>query len=126
MFKDRLDSISPFENLKDEDIRAAIVYAMGPRPSLFVPELSFEILVKRQVAYLEQPATLCANQVYEVLQDLAVQSEGNQLRMFPKLRDKVMDVVNDMLTRSLKPTHNMIRNLIQVEKAYINTSHPGR
>lgn len=65
LFKEKLDAISPFESLKDEDIRAAIVYAMGPRPSLFVPELSFEILVKRQIAFLEQPGLECANQVYE-------------------------------------------------------------
>lgn len=97
---------------------------MGPRPSLFVPELSFEILVKRQIAYLEQPGIQCANLVYEVLQELAVQAECSRLRMFPALRDKVLAVVNNMLARSLTPTHKMIRNLIQVEKAYINTNHP--
>uniref|UniRef100_A0A7S3PDL9 Dynamin GTPase n=2 Tax=Aplanochytrium stocchinoi TaxID=215587 RepID=A0A7S3PDL9_9STRA len=124
VFAKRLDSISAFESLSDEDIKAAIVYAMGPRPSLFVPELSFEILVKRQIVYFEQPSLQCANQVYEVLQDLAVQSECPGLRRFPLLREKVIDVVNDMLNRMLQPTNEMIRNLFHIEKAYINTNHP--
>ena len=37
--------IDPFDGLTDEDIRTAICNANGPRPSLFVPEISFDLLV---------------------------------------------------------------------------------
>jgi hypothetical protein len=47
VFCKRLDNINPFDELTDQDIRTAIRNATGPRPSLFIPEISFELLVKR-------------------------------------------------------------------------------
>jgi dynamin 1-like protein len=38
------------------DILTAIRNANGPRPALFVPEVSFELLVKRQIRRLEEPS----------------------------------------------------------------------
>ncbi len=38
------------------DILTAIRNATGPRPALFVPEVSFELLVKRQIRRLEEPS----------------------------------------------------------------------
>ena len=55
MFGNRLRSLDPFDGLDDNDIRTAIANANGTRPSLFVPEISFDLLVRRQIARLEQP-----------------------------------------------------------------------
>lgn len=46
IFRKSLNSTDPFEHLKDEEIRTAIRNANGLRPSLFVPEIAFENLVK--------------------------------------------------------------------------------
>ena len=51
VFGRRLKALDPFEGLDDEDIRTAIANANGPRPSLFVPEQSFDLLVRRQVGF---------------------------------------------------------------------------
>lgn len=40
----------------------------GPRPALFVPEVSFELLVKRQIKRLEEPSLRCVELVHEELQ----------------------------------------------------------
>lgn len=40
----------------------------GPRPALFVPEVSFELLVKRQVKRLEEPSLRCVELVHEEMQ----------------------------------------------------------
>lgn len=40
----------------------------GPRPALFVPEVSFELLVKRQIKRLEEPSMRCVELVHEELQ----------------------------------------------------------
>ena len=42
--------------LTSMDILTAIRNATGPRPALFVPEVSFELLVKRQIRRLEEPS----------------------------------------------------------------------
>ena len=43
--------------LTSMDILTAIRNATGPRPALFVPEVSFELLVKRQIRRLQEPST---------------------------------------------------------------------
>lgn len=44
------------------------VFVQGPRPALFVPEVSFELLVKRQVKRLEEPSLRCVELVHEEMQ----------------------------------------------------------
>ena len=51
-------SFDPFDGLSDMDIRTAIRNATGPRPALFVPEASFQMLVKRQIRRLEAPVSV--------------------------------------------------------------------
>ena len=42
--------------------------SQGPRPALFVPEISFELLVKRQIRRLEEPSLRCVELVHEEMQ----------------------------------------------------------
>lgn len=118
--------MDPFEGLDDEDIRTAIANANGTRPSLFVPEISFDLLVRRQIARLEAPGIQCVEMVLEELQRLAQQCEAQmpELQRFPVLRDRVLEVVGDILRGCVKPAQNMVSALVQVELAYVNTSHP--
>jgi dynamin 1-like protein len=53
--------------LSDSDIRTAIRNSTGPRPSLFVPEGAFELLVKPLIGMLEGPSLRCVEMVYEEL-----------------------------------------------------------
>ena len=43
---------------------------------------------------------------------------------FPKLHERIMDVVTQLLRRRLPPTNAMVENLVYIELAYINTKHP--
>jgi len=124
VFGRSLRSLDPFEGLDDEDIRTAIANANGPRPSLFVPEMSFDLLVRRQIARLEQPGLQCVDLVFNEMQRMALQSETTELTRFPELRDRLFEIVNASLRSCVTPTQKMISNLIQIELAYINTNHP--
>ena len=124
VFTTSLMSVGPYDGLSDEEIRTTIINANGTRPSLFVPEVSFDILVRRQVARLEQPGVQCVDLVYEELQRIASQSEPNELVRFPNLRERLTDVVLGLLKRCVSPTQMMVSNLVKIELAYINTNHP--
>jgi dynamin 1-like protein len=124
VFGRSLKSLDPFEGLDDDDIRTAIANANGSRPSLFVPEQSFDLLVRRQVARLEQPGLQCVDLVFKEMQRMAIQTETTELSRFPALRDRVFEIVNSSLRSCVIPTQKMISNLIQIELAYINTNHP--
>ncbi|CAG0913982.1 unnamed protein product [Notodromas monacha] len=122
-----LDSIAPLTGLTNMDILTAIRNATGPRPALFVPEISFELLVKRQIRRLEEPSLRCVELVHEEMQRM-IQHCGNEVQQemlrFPKLHEKIVDVVTHLLRRRLPPTNNMVEHLVCIELAYINTKHP--
>jgi len=67
VFGRALGSIDATGNLDNQDIRTAIRNSTGPRPSLFVPEMAFDILVKPQIKLLEAPSLRCVELVYEEL-----------------------------------------------------------
>lgn len=67
VFGQALTSIDATHNLDNQDIRTAIRNSTGPRPSLFVPEVAFDLLVKPQIKLLEAPGLRCVELVYEEL-----------------------------------------------------------
>eukprot|EP00933_Yihiella_yeosuensis_P075573 TRINITY_DN8500_c0_g1_i1.p1 TRINITY_DN8500_c0_g1~~TRINITY_DN8500_c0_g1_i1.p1 ORF type:complete len:769 (-),score=154.72 TRINITY_DN8500_c0_g1_i1:53-2359(-) len=124
VFAKTIRDFDSFNGLSDDDIRIAVRNATGPRASLFVPEAAFEMLVRRQIVKLEAPSLQCADLVFDELQRVLLLSELPEFRRFVKLREQVFNVVRDILRRCLSPTTDMIRDLIGIELAYINTSHP--
>ncbi|KAG0716154.1 Dynamin-1-like protein [Chionoecetes opilio] len=122
-----LDCIHPLAGLTQMDILTAIRNATGPRPALFVPEVSFELLVKRQIRRLEEPSLRCVELVHEEMQRI-IQFCGTEVQQemlrFPKLHEKIVDVVTQLLRRRLPTTNDMVENLVAIELAYINTKHP--
>lgn len=67
VFGQALTSIDATHNLDNQDIRTAIRNSTGPRPSLFVPEVAFDLLVKPQIKLLEAPGLRCVELAYEEL-----------------------------------------------------------
>lgn len=126
-FGKTLDSIHPLAGLTKMDILTAIRNATGPRPALFVPEVSFELLVKRQIRRLEEPSLRCVELVHEEMQRI-IQHCGTEVQQemlrFPKLHERIVDVVTHLLRRRLPTTNSMVENLVAIELAYINTKHP--
>ncbi|KIY51903.1 hypothetical protein FISHEDRAFT_36290 [Fistulina hepatica ATCC 64428] len=108
IFGGALASIDPSQNLDMQDIRTAIRNSTGPRPSLFVPEVAFDLLVKPQIRLLESPSLRCVE----------------MLQRFPALHARMIQVVSDLLRERLGPTSDYAQSLISIQTAYINTNHP--
>jgi len=87
-----------------------------------VPEVSFELLVKRQIRRLEEPALRCVElvrqsieqsieciaQVHEemqrIVQHCGLGTQQEMLR-FPKLYEKIVDVITALLRKRLPVTN---------------------
>ncbi|XP_016393982.1 dynamin-1-like protein [Sinocyclocheilus rhinocerous] len=122
-----LQSIDPLGGLTELDVLTAIRNATGPRPALFVPEVSFELLVKKQIKRLEEPSLRCVELVHEELQRIIQHCSAystQELLRFPKLHDSIVEVVTSLLRKRLPITNEMVHNLVAIELAYINTKHP--
>ncbi|KAG7193047.1 Dynamin- GTPase protein [Scheffersomyces spartinae] len=129
VFGSQLAAINPTHNLSISDIRTAIRNSTGPRPSLFVPELAFDLLVKPQIKLLEDPSKRCVEQVYEelmkIVHNICSTGVGIELNRYPKLQSKLIEVVSDLLRERLGPTIKYVESLIDIHRAYINTNHPN-
>ena len=85
------------EHLRDVDVLTAIRNAtvrkhfpararlttrafQGTRPDLFIPVVAFELLVKRQIARLNDPSLICVDLVYEELRRNVNQC-GNEVQV---------------------------------------------
>lgn len=126
-FSNALEKLDALENLSTLDILTAIRNAMGPRPPLFVPEVSFELLVKRQIRRLEEPSLNCVDLVYEEMLRI-VQHCGfeiqQEMQRFPRLYERIHEVISSVLSSRLHPTKDFVSNLVAIQLAYINSKHP--
>ncbi|GMM29351.1 dynamin-related GTPase [Martiniozyma asiatica (nom. inval.)] len=118
-------SINPLQNLTVTDIRTAIRNSTGPRASLFVPELAFDLLVKPQIQLLEGPSHRCVELVYEELMKICHNCGSQELARYPKLHTKLIEVISELLRERLGPTTRYVESLIEINRAYINTNHPN-
>jgi dynamin 1-like protein len=125
VFGQSLDSIDPTHNLTIHDIRTAIRNSTGPRPSLFVPEMAFDLLVKPQIKLLDSPAQRCVELVYEELMKICHTCGNTEIARFPRLQTKLIEVVSELLRERLGPTSRYVESLIAIQGAYINTNHPN-
>lgn len=125
VFGHALDGIAPTQNLTTQDIRTAIRNSTGPRPSLFVPEQAFELLIKPQIKLLEAPSLRCVELVYEELMKICHNCTSTELQRFPRLHAQVIEVVSELLRERLGPTSDYVQSLIAIQAAYINTNHPA-
>lgn len=130
IFAQCLNNMDPLDGLTMNDIRTTIRNATGPRAALFIPEVSFELLVKRQIRRFEEPSLQCVEMVYpnsycliprslifkryEELQRIVSQLENKELMRFANLRDRVVEVVTHLLQKNRSPTRVMVESLMQV------------
>ncbi|KAF2707934.1 hypothetical protein K504DRAFT_447007 [Pleomassaria siparia CBS 279.74] len=125
VFGNSLELVDPTQNLSVIDIRTAIRNSTGPRPSLFVPELAFDLLVKPQIKLLEVPSQRCVELVYEELIKICHTCGSTELSRYPRLQGKLIEVVSDLLREQLGPCATYVASLIDIQRAYINTNHPN-
>ncbi|KAL3621007.1 Dynamin-related protein 3A [Castilleja foliolosa] len=125
IFVKTLEEVDPCEDLTDDDIRTSIHNATGPRSALFVPEVPFEMLIRKQIARLLDPSLQCARFIYDELIKMSHHCIVKELQRFPVLRKCMDDVIGNFLREGLEPSETMIGHIIEMEMDYINTSHPN-
>lgn len=86
--------------------------------------MAFENLIKQQILRIRNPALECAGLVYEELKKLTKSINIPGIERFENLRSEIPKVMEEFLLRCLIPTETMIKNLIEIELGYINTTHP--
>lgn len=73
---------------------------------------------------LEAPSLRCVEMVFEELLRIIHQCEKQNLMRFPNLARRTSEMASELLREKLPLTNEMVERLINIELAYINTSHP--
>ena len=120
----RLASFLSLDGMSDDHVRTAIANANGLRPAMMMPEQAFDLLIRKEILRLEAPSIQCLEFVYDELLRMVSQSFPTEMKRFPNLKERVSEIVHGHLRNLLGPAQAMIKNLIAVELAYLNTSHP--
>ena len=73
---------------------------------------------------MEAPSLECALLVHEELKKIIYQVKLVELRRFSHLESQIKSIIEKLLAKLIIPTNEMIKNLFEVERGYINTRHP--
>ncbi|OQU81363.1 hypothetical protein SORBI_3006G047900 [Sorghum bicolor] len=125
IFVKSLEEIDPCKSITDDDVRTTIQNSGGPKGAMFLPEVPFEILVRKQIGRLLDPSLQCAQFIYDELIKISHGCLITELQKFPVLKKRMSEVVCSFLRDGLRPAETMITHIIEMEMDYINTSHPS-
>ncbi|XP_062395934.1 dynamin-2-like [Sardina pilchardus] len=122
--------IFPYELFKmkfdEKELRTEIVCAIknshGVRTGLFMPDLAFGAIVKKQIGQLREPCLKCINQVFQELIN-TVRQCSCKLKTYPRLRATVEQIVTAHLSERERKTKDQVLLLIDMQLSYINTNH---
>lgn len=126
-FKKEIENIDPLHGLSPENIINVINNASGTDIGVFMPAQAFQILIKKQLRLMEAPSLSCVAFVHEQLAsgiNCLDDDISRELIKYPKLVDKINDVLIDLLNRYKSRTIEAVSKLMRYQEAYINTDHP--
>ena len=125
IFKNGVNAIDPFDQIKDADIRTIMHNTSGSAPSLFVGTQAFEVLVRQQIKRLEEPSIRCINLIFDELVRILSQIISQpQYSRYPGLKEQLSQNFILYLRDLLIPTTEFVNDIIQAEETYVNTAHP--
>ncbi|ODV93896.1 hypothetical protein PACTADRAFT_51644 [Pachysolen tannophilus NRRL Y-2460] len=125
IFKNGVNALDPFDQIKDSDIRTIMYNSSGSAPSLFVGTEAFEVLVKQQIKRFEDPSVRCITLIFDELVRILSQilSQPEYAR-YPGLKEQISQIFIQFLREAVLPTNAFVTDIIKAEETYINTAHP--
>lgn len=125
IFKNGIQALDPFDQIKDADIRTIMHNTSGSAPLLFVGTQAFEVLVKQQIRRMEDPTLRCVNLIFDELARILSQIISHpQYARYPALKERLSQCFLQFLRDALVPTNKFVQDIISSEETYVNTAHP--
>lgn len=125
IFKNGINALDPYDQIKDADIRTIMHNTSGSAPSLFVGTAAFEVLVKQQIHRMEDPSIRCINLIFDELVRILSQIINQpQYSRYPALKEQLSNFFIQFLREALIPTNSFVTDIIKSEETYVNTAHP--
>lgn len=129
IFKQFAKDVSGYDalaGLKDSHILTAMQNASGIYPTIFVPEVAFELLVKKQIEEFRNPSMYCITLVLEEMREIVQSSlvnESLRLERYTNLKTELDDTMTKILENNIPESKEMVTSFINLQLARINIDH---
>ena len=123
-FKSSIQNIDILGNMPPGQIRNIIKNSGGLKGGLFIPGEAFHTIVRQAVKELAGPADACVQLVFDELMKEAMSIETGSMSRYSVLRNEIRSNVRRVISERKEQTEVLVRTLIDMELAHINTDHP--
>lgn len=130
IFKQFTKSLNDFEalaGLKESHILTAMENGSGIYPAIFVPEVTFVQLVKKQIEMFRKPSLTCIELVLTVMKQIVqscLETESLGLQRYTNLETELDATMTKILQSYIPDCKEMVTSFINVQLARINIDHP--
>ena len=112
------------QTLNDPDIRTILYSCSGSRSNACIS--AFKFFAKSHIKRLEEPSLESVSIVYGELKRISEVICQEQLNnRYPRLGEGIRNSVSALLDQARKQTENSVKDLIAMERCYINMKHPN-
>jgi len=120
-FRREIESMNSSE-LTDSEIHMARLNAVGINTDLFPPNAAFEVLMKKLIQKMKDPATRCVHLVREELKQVLedVTSSCNEIGRFQELKEKVDQECMRLLSAKTKEAGKFVTDIVDMERRLIS------
>jgi hypothetical protein len=123
-FPQRMLSIPSVKEIPLERVANLIHNGCGIRQSMFFPEQSFSILVKREINKLRKCVMDCIAQVQRIVVEMHNAVQVPELTRWKALRDQIITIAQESVAAAAKEAAAYTATFLDVQISYINTDHP--
>ncbi|KAJ3433456.1 dynamin related protein 1 isoform a [Anaeramoeba flamelloides] len=125
IFTNYIQKVDPLEGLTEKELILLMKNSKGPKKTLFIPDKTFEILVKTKLEQFRAPSQSCVKSVFRELESIIISKiKVDQLSRFKLLKEKIIQKSINYLNSLVNPCLDFVNQTIDTELAFINLNHP--
>ncbi|KAJ6232088.1 vacuolar protein sorting-associated protein [Anaeramoeba flamelloides] len=125
IFTNFIKDIDPLQGLTEKELILLMKNSKGTKKTLFIPDKTFEILVKNKIENFRVPCQNCVKIVFRELESIiTTKIKIEKLNRFLVLKEKIIQKSQNYLNSLLEPCIMFVNQIVDSESAFINLNHP--
>jgi len=123
-FPEAMLGIPSVKEIPREKVQLMMESRSGIQRRMFFPEATFDTLVKLEIDKLRPCVLACIDKAKHLLIDIHNSVQVPELERFTSLRDNIIAIAQDSVVQGAKEASSYANQLLDVQMAFINTTHP--
>lgn len=121
-FIEKIKAFDPVAQMDIEEVKFIISNYSGITVPMYVPHQAFETIVRRAISKLNDEVSGLLNSTRDKIMSIHSSISFDALERYPLIKEFIRNTVEDLLEEVAQPAEEFIRQVIDNEKFFINTS----